>query len=582
MDKLDIFFTIVFIAGTIITMILIYFYNKRHKLIIEDELDDFVVEKKRGEKAIYKSSEKFDWDIYESDLRFNHEKFFGYELWRNREAAEKRIKVLKEAYAKNEHTLKINMLESMLLIDSFGEDITLDNNGIYRIKKIHIDTFIDNLIYDVEMVEKIASLKDELEFSVENYEVDAKKIFYIMKKAKSFGLYNINSHSQVFLFAKRHNNAVIDADIVIEDDNGISELDVIIDDGIAYEEDGDYFEEIEEKEKPDIFAAFKKLKARTKSYIDADGNKIIEYENGQKVIRKNLWEMEAIEEEEEKKENFNKPNKKQSEFTQAITPDPVDKIMEKSNQEVIENIDSHIEKAKLVKTSETQAATIEKVKEISTEKEEEESEIQINNDALKRMRFYDGDNNRIPMLNFLGEINTLEEFEKAVSSLSDRNIKSLMISMLTIDFAQLKLSDDFTTNLIFAADGKFYISHEYMALVLISLVKNRQQFLVDNQIMSANGLLRYPIAIVDIFINILDSQGIDFRVGSQSSFKYLQTHENILLGLSLIELSTGVKNLISTYNSSDKINSVSALPVSKQDFKTSENTKFQINFKDFR
>jgi hypothetical protein len=368
MNKLELFFTAVFVIGTVATLILIYFYNKRHKLIIKDEIDDFVVEKKHGEKALYKSSDKFDWDVYDSDLNFDHEKFFGYDLWKNREAAEKRIAFLRESYHKDGHSLKINMLESMLLVDAYGEDVTLDNEGVYRAKKILIDNFLEELSYDMDMIDKIANLREELEFSVENYEVDAKKIFYIMKQAKSFGLYNLNNHSQIFLFAKRHNKATVDADIVIEDDTGVSQLDIIIDDGISYLESNSYTEEVEAEAKPDIFSAFKKMRARTKSYIDADGNKITEYENGQKVIRRSLWELEVIEDEEEKGK-FDEKNKKQSAFKEAITPDPVDKIMESSNQEPANAKKTQILEKQKTSVKESKQENIHK--EVIVEKEKE-------------------------------------------------------------------------------------------------------------------------------------------------------------------------------------------------------------------
>ncbi len=177
MSKLEMFFTGLFIIGTIVIMLLVYFYNVRHKLVIEDELDDYEVEKKPGEKAIAVADENFDWDLYESDLRHDYDKFIGYDIYKSKKSADERIEKLQRDFESGSSVLKINMLESMMLVDKFSDEITLRDNGTYKINSSLLSEFLKDLEYNVAMVEKIEELKDEIDFSIETYEIDARNIF---------------------------------------------------------------------------------------------------------------------------------------------------------------------------------------------------------------------------------------------------------------------------------------------------------------------------------------------------------------------------------------------------------------------
>lgn len=53
LDKLDLVLSVLFLSGTAITMVLIYYYNQRHSYEEPDELDEFVVETKSDEKSIF-------------------------------------------------------------------------------------------------------------------------------------------------------------------------------------------------------------------------------------------------------------------------------------------------------------------------------------------------------------------------------------------------------------------------------------------------------------------------------------------------------------------------------------------------
>ena len=562
MDKLDLFFTAVFIVGTVITMILLYFYNVRHKYEVEDELDDFEVEIKTGEKALYKPSESFDWNLYESDLKYDYGRFVGYDLWKNEKAANARIEYLREEYQKDNSILKINMLETMMLVDKYGDDVILDSKGIFRIRKINIENFLNELEYTMETIQQISTLKDELEFSIENYEIDAKKIFYIMKNAKSLGVYNFNNHSQVLLFAKKHKQTTIDAEIVIEDLNGMSEMDLLVSDFIEYKEE----EGTGEAEKEDIFNAYKKIKTRTKISFNDDGDRVVEYPNGQKIIKKNLWEVEAIEEKDDRDRfNKNNPNNLKKKFSDLIEEEPVSDVMKKVNDSQEQNFNPPKSVPKVEKTKEIEDAS---------------ELVKIENDFILRSKLYDSSNNKKDLIGFLGNVNTLEEFTDKLKTMSDKNIKTIMILLLSVDAAQLRLDDEQTSNLIFELGGDIFISYEYIALVLLSLIENRSEFALENRTIAKNGLLRYPINIVELFIKFLSDSDTKFSE-SESSFKYISDSDNYLLSINVIKLSRHSQELLSMYNSPDKIASISTIGTTKEAFKKSTSKKYQVNFKTF-
>lgn len=558
MDKLDLFLTAVFIVGTIIIMILIYFYNTRHELIVDDELDEFEVETKVGEKALYSSGNTFDWNLYESDLKYDYGKFVGYDLWKNEAAAKNRISDLREQYTRDNKLLKINMLETMMLVDRYGEDVILDANGVYRIRKINIENFLDELDYTIETMKQIAELKDELEFSIDNYEVDAKKIFYIMKNARSFGLYNFNNHSQVFLFAKKHKSTAIDAEIILEDSKGMSEMNLLIEEFIEYKEDDLVIQE----RKDDMFSAFKKIKQKTKIYHDEEGNRIIEYPNGQKIIKKNLWEIEAIDEDELPRST---PQHTKEKFSDIIKEDSVSSVMENANTEAKEKRDVKKQSPKIEKNK---------------NKRDVKEFIVINNSFILNAKLYDTKNNKKSLVGFMGDIQSVDEFIEKLKVMSKKNIKTILILILSIDAAQLALDNDNTTNIIFELNNDTFISYEYIALVLLSLIENRNEFAVNNKAIANNGLLLYPISIVDEFIKLLAEDDIDFSK-NKSEFVYLVSDKKQLISLNAIKLSEHSRKLLGMYNSPDKMSSISAKMISKDDFKKSEDKKYSVNFKTF-
>jgi hypothetical protein len=564
MDSLDLFFTAVFVVGTAITMILVYFYNTRHKLEVDDRLDEYVMEVKSGEKEIHSSNDTFDWNLYESDLSYNYDRFIGYSHWKDKTSAQERIKHLRDSFSDKTKSLKINMLEAMMLIDKYGDDVILDSGGTYRLSLLYIENFLENLEYTIETIRAISSIKDELEFSINNYEIDAKKIFYLMKNAKSFGLYNFQDHSQVFLFAKKHKSTTIDAELVIEDVYGVSEVDLIANEFAEFYDDVDSSEEHK-----DIFEAFRSMESRTKITTNENGKRVLEYPNGQKIIKKGLWEVETIEDEIEERFTKNRGTKEETKkkFDDILNGDPISKTMDSANEnnsDMQERVDNFKNKEK---------APVEK-KIISVNK------IEIKNDFILQTKLYDGDGNKKDLVSFFGDVKNINEFMEKIKSLSEKNIKLIVIIMLSIESSKLIVDEDVEINLILSTDRGRLISYEYVALVLLSLVGNRDEFCANTKTVARNGLLLYPIKIVEKFLSFLESIEIDFSDG-KSSFVYFTRDGNSLVSINTITLSSYADGLLTTYNEESVLNSTQVELISKADYKESEKKKYPVNFKTF-
>jgi len=225
MSKLDLFFTVVFVVFTVIAVILIYLYNTRYKNYDDEPDYSFEIEE-QDSQVVYDKNEDFDWKLYKDDLNYNVTKFIGSAIWENEKTAEERIKELKDKFEKDNSKIVLSMFETMLLVDKYGEDIKLDENGIYRTEQIHLYDFIHDLEYDIPMIETIERIKEQISFSMEHYDVDIKKVFYIMRNAKAMGIYNIENNSQFFMFAKENNNKIIDSDFINELQNNKTDIEI--------------------------------------------------------------------------------------------------------------------------------------------------------------------------------------------------------------------------------------------------------------------------------------------------------------------------------------------------------------------
>jgi hypothetical protein len=566
MSKLELFFTGLFIVGTVVVMILIYFYNVRHKLVIENEIDDYEVEKKPGEKVVASSDENFNWDMYESDLKYDYDSFVGYDIWKSKKSADARIKKLQDDFSSGTNVIKINMIESMLLVDRFSDDISLDENGIYRIGAPLLSEFLKDLKYDVEMVEKIEEIKEEIDFSIETYEIDARKIFYIMRNAKSLGAANFINHQQIFLFAKNNKNIVIDMDASGGRKEDLGELDLYIEnfDDMSFCDNVDNNStQNKEQEKENILSGIRNISNQAKIYFDDDGKRIIEYPSGEKIIKSGLWDINVVEEEENRIDKAYKNSRVSSEerrekFSDIINEDSVDAIMSDENNEAVEPKKDDIKK-----------------KEVS-----QDEKIKILNEKISNAMFYAEDKKRVPTVGYFGEVNSLENYFEKIKSLSDTNKKILTILLLSIDAAKISV-DEKDVNLIIEVDGRSYISYDWIAFLFISLIENRSEFLKSNNIVSKKSFtLNFISEFAEKIVSILNDDGIEIvKNNSKRVHTYFMDAEDKYVSMSVFELSAHAEHLLSTYNSEDKLRLIRSTKIDKSDFKESGEEKYNITFR---
>ena len=210
MEIYEIVFYFLFFLITTLTSVGIYFYNKRHKNISSNKKRVDYHHEKKDKTVEFKKNKKFDWDLYEDELKDEDKKFIGMDAWDNENVALFRIDEIKNEFNNNDFVL-FYLVEILLLIESYGKEIKLNDNGEFVISKLYLSSFINGLEYNIELITKLENIKREYINTNENIEIDAKEILFIMKNAKSFGLGNVLDHTQFFQFVnKQKENIVVD------------------------------------------------------------------------------------------------------------------------------------------------------------------------------------------------------------------------------------------------------------------------------------------------------------------------------------------------------------------------------------
>ena len=173
MTKLEIFGYSTLGIVLVIIAILIYLYINRFE--VEERVKEFEYEDEElAEEAIYEKNDEFDWEVYESELKFNDEKFLGYDFWKNKLSAETRILEIKKTYSEDPNIIFFTMFEALILIERFGSEIILKSDGVFSIPKFALDRFVNELVYDVALIKLIQNIKDEYVDTTELIELDAK------------------------------------------------------------------------------------------------------------------------------------------------------------------------------------------------------------------------------------------------------------------------------------------------------------------------------------------------------------------------------------------------------------------------
>jgi len=121
------------------------------------------------------------------------------------------LELIKECEEKE--IVLFTMVEILILIEKYGREIMLNENGEFVIPKIILDSFVENLEYDIELVKLLEKIKEEFVQSQKLINIDANEIFFIMKNSKNFGLENIVDHKQFFQFVNIKKDKIIQGDI---------------------------------------------------------------------------------------------------------------------------------------------------------------------------------------------------------------------------------------------------------------------------------------------------------------------------------------------------------------------------------
>jgi len=284
---------IVVLTGSIITIV--YFYTKhREKYLIE----------KIGTK-IESKDKKFEWDMPEEKTS-EEKKFSGVAIWEKESTAQERIVELQKQLSTN--ILRLNMFETFLISKKFGQYIILETSGVFYISRKHIEKFINELTFDIEMIKELDQyVQDHIENI--NYEIDIKTLFYVMKNSSSLGLQNVSDGVQVFNFSSKDvaNNETIGDVAIFKVKDDLEDIDSST-------------KEIknENTEDSDII-----LLETPKTTVDDDGNTHIHYADNFVVVKQDPWTtidviINGVSRKEKQDQNNNQNNNKNIDFNKLV------------------------------------------------------------------------------------------------------------------------------------------------------------------------------------------------------------------------------------------------------------------------
>ena len=448
--------------------------------------------------------------MYEDELEDEEKRFIGLHAWEDESVALFRIDEIKDEFRNNDYVL-FYLVEILLLIDSYGREITLNDNGEFVISKLYLSNFIYGLEYDMDLIRKLKSIEKEYIKTNENIEIDAKEILFIMKNAKSFGLGNVKDHTQFFQFLnKQRGNVVVDG-IEINQRENESFIKIIVAEDSSLDEATN--DEVEDKTSTqeslaDYLASIKKI---IKTETTEDGFLKITYPNGTVVVKDGPWIIKEVitledrmkkEEEEREKQNRLKPDNKNEEVLQYIN-----NLINPSSKEDIFN---------RITTDETKEINQTKEEERNSEKNSQEEKllIDLKIDASSNI-FFQTVNGEKSFYGYFGELSSLDSFDSSLNSLGDDNLLTILCVILSKDFTKKVISFDEDNKIefnFFLTDGdRYYIVYEYLVFMLLSLIENRDSFFAEHLLYKKSSFtMRFPVPLVESFKNYFKSYfGLD-------------------------------------------------------------------------
>ena len=568
MELYEIVFYIFFLLIMIALAIGIYFYNKRHKNIFKDELQGSYNHKQKDKIIEFKKSAKFNWDLYEDDLCEDDKKFIGLDIWDQRVTALLRIKEIKEEFANNDFVL-FHMIEILLLIESYGKEVILNDNGEFVISKLYLSSFIDSLEYNIELINKLDLIKTEYIETNKNVEIDAKEILFIMKNAKSFGLGNIKNQSQFFHFInKKKDNLIVD-NIDTSGDNFIK---ILTEENIKLDNhNSNIIDDVSTKDS--LSKILNSLKKDMKTRILSDGCFEITYPDGTIIIKDGPWDIKEVITPEDKLTDTKKINI--SNEAEKLFND-IDNIIKPDEKEKILVPDTKINILNRKEMMEFQYKLL----------------LELNVTSQNNI-YFKTPNGEKSFFNYFGIIETLEEFDKAIMQLDQNNLLSILSIVMDNNFIFKEINYLDTTLLnfsFFLTDGqKYYIVYEYFIYMLLQLIENKDKFLENNLLINKTSFsMRFPVKIVNSFIESYQSKFNNNIFYTKETKYYFYKHFSVadkLFKANLLILDFHIIEYIVKNNATLLKNALEINELSKDDisnYKKNNNVIHPIYFNTFK
>ena len=160
MSYLEEIFYVFFTVLIMVFLIGLFFYNKRHSSNVKKIKRSNYYSTNKDEIIEFKRNKIFQWDLYKSDISVDERGFLGFDIWESENFAKNRVDELKCEFQKTTSVL-LYMVEMFLIIEDYGENITLNKKGEFVIPLSYLSNFILNLTYDIAMIRKVESLKKD-------------------------------------------------------------------------------------------------------------------------------------------------------------------------------------------------------------------------------------------------------------------------------------------------------------------------------------------------------------------------------------------------------------------------------------
>ncbi len=474
MEKWEMLVYVVFVVLTISGVVMIYFYLNRHShLTISDDSKRFASSGNDDEIEFEKNKE-FDWDLPSDEIANEEKKFLGTDVWENQELANERIESLR--FQLNSSSLiKLNMFETYLISKQYGKYIRLEMPGIFQISKGYLEIFLNELVFDIAMIKEVDEFIDKNTTGGKKIEIEAKKLFYVMRNATNLGIKNLKSDVQLFEFTSSVSNEVIDIENDSDEENFITfeVMDLLEEDTVIVSEKEEFAKQEELK-----IEQIKKFKEATEATVDENGFTTLKLNDNISLVKSSPWKIEKVINKEEEEEAREK------------------QIEEEAKKQKNKNIASVIKE---------DSNNINPSKQDVSQKKDKRIGFLKRFDTHGKNLFLEFNNNK--EVNFIGSlrINDNDELlKKNFESLSDTNFMKIIAALLDSNYSNFKIDfqeKNYSFNYLVREGNQYFISYEYLLYFLLSLLDDYENYCTSTNMFRRPPSLnfKFGVAIVNIF-----------------------------------------------------------------------------------